>query len=616
MASLQDKTTFTGINDEVKKSNNYQVLVYGCNDLNYDPKQNNYHLKLLFGLMGERVSIKKQTSMVNFNKNGVEVTIHVGSHSECIVTADEVDLLILFLPLKGNALDKSYTEQTKRITEARGADVWKHAVIVLTGVDVVVAEYSKQGNAAVRLESGLKTWTAQLQQSVAVDRMEVKVLPAGGQNQPDLPKPHMKWFSQLWFECFLSSKVSSLPAIFKLAQHRIVNSVKNSEIQDIEFFEQQIEIKKTSVELPTSIRVGLGIGGGGAVAGAAAAGATTGALIGALAIGIPSFGIAAGLGLLIGAVVGGGAGAGIAGAALGGTYHLAKSHQNNEIDTSDVKKYYAHLLTCFPSVRTYLTRWAEKKDHCTIVVAGIERESISTVASTLIGRSRGESSCCQKEIRGKKFELIVHDFPGFPQSDTASQKVKVVRELVHFLKKKDVHLLFFCIPLTSFLDFGVSVHAEYLERLLRTEYSSNIVIALTRTNELRMELAKQNDLHEKESCFNDRVKDCKEKIRDIFGEDRIPIVPVDDSTPLTNFGPSTATPHHSFPDLLLQAMPATKLEGLPALLRISRYYDIDEIKEHIIKNQCLMFSKVGQRARNLPGETIGLILGSNEKQNW
>ena len=74
-------------------------------------------------------------------------------------------MLILFLPLKGNALDKSYTEQTKRITEARGADVWKHAVIVLTGVDVVVAEYSKQGNAAVRLESGLKTWTERYNES-------------------------------------------------------------------------------------------------------------------------------------------------------------------------------------------------------------------------------------------------------------------------------------------------------------------------------------------------------------------------------------------------------------------------------------------------------------------
>ena len=102
------------------------------------------------------------------------------------------------------------------------------------------------------------------------------------------------------------------------------------------------------------MRVGLGIGGSTAIAGAAAIGATTGAVIGALAIGIPSFGVAAGTGLALGAVIGGGVGAGIAGAAVGGSYRAAKNKQLEEISAPELKLYYTYnTQACIFSIRKF-----------------------------------------------------------------------------------------------------------------------------------------------------------------------------------------------------------------------------------------------------------------------
>ena len=71
--------------------------------------------------------------------------------------------------------------------------------------------------------------------------------------------------------------------------------------------------------------------------------------------------------------------------------------------------------------------------------------------------------------------------------------------------------------------------------------------------------------------------------------------------------------------MLLLAMPATKAEGLPALIeanqqRISSrlcHYP-DNAPELIIKAKCSMFSKAGLQDKKQPGEAIGMILGVKE----
>ncbi len=71
----------------------------------------------------------------------------------------------------------------------------------------------------------------------------------------------------------------------------------------------------SSSAMPLGMKIAIGIGGTAGVA-AGGVGATISAVICALAIGIPSFGIAAGAGFVIGVVVGGGIGVGVAGLEL------------------------------------------------------------------------------------------------------------------------------------------------------------------------------------------------------------------------------------------------------------------------------------------------------------
>ena len=87
------------------------------------------------------------------------------------------------------------------------------------------------------------SWTSQIQQALAssigdeenVTQSDAVIRPAGSKEEPDLPKPHEKWFSQVWLGCFLSSKLYSIPAIMKLAQGRIANKVSNQEILQLNF---------------------------------------------------------------------------------------------------------------------------------------------------------------------------------------------------------------------------------------------------------------------------------------------------------------------------------------------------------------------------------------------
>ena len=148
------------------------------------------------------------------------------------------------------------------------------------------------------------------------------------------------------------------------------------DIDQLQLFEQHIQV---SIQLPQSMRIGLGLGGSTAITGAAGIGATIGAAIGALAIGV---GVAAGTGLALGAVIGGGLGASIAGAVVRRSYKAAKDKQMEEITATELKLYYAELLSRIPKMSAYLTTWAEKQINFKIVVTGVKGEGVSTVLSS------------------------------------------------------------------------------------------------------------------------------------------------------------------------------------------------------------------------------------------
>ncbi len=538
--------------------------------------------------------------------------------------------------------------------------VWKHSVIVFTGVDVTADAYAlKTGDVATRLEGVLDSWTTTVQQALdsaianevainseevlipRINSEEVLIRPAGRRNQLDLPKPHTRWFSLLWLGCFLSSKVNSIPAILKVAQGRIANIVKDSDIDQLQLFEQHIQVKENSIQLPQNMRIGFGLGGSTAITGAAAVGATIGAVIGALAIGVPSFGVAAGTGLVLGAVIGGGLGASIAGVVVGGSYKAAKDKQMEEIDASELKLYYAELLSRIPKMSAYLITWAKKQINCKIVVTGMKGEGVSTVAAALIGTEprEGGSGLYMQQVIHMKANLLVYDFQGFPEVGNRQLQAK---ELVEFQNSKNTHLLVFCIPMTSPKeDLVYSPHIRYLEQLcgVNEKIPCNIVIALTHANEMRAEMNKRNDLPQTSlhQFFMEEFESWKLQISTVFENyihidneltEKIPVIPVGSLEPVIDLSddeyltPAINWQYHWLSEMLLHAMSATKAEGLPALIeanqqRISskRCHYPDNAPELIVEAKCSMFSKAGLQDKKQTGEAIGMILGVKTGSN-
>ena len=620
-----------------KNGDTCNILVLVHSD-SYNQVQNNCNLQLLSGIFGEDISADKlQLSSYSVRKNGATVTLHFHSHADCDVTSDDVDLLLLFLPVNRSALHTSYTDTIRDIEEKRGESIWNNAAIVLTGVDVTLEQDQGSGvGTAVRLKELQATWKSHLQQTANSTRFQI--LLAGRQDQPDLPKPHQKWFSQLWFNSFRALNVRAMPAMLKFAQNRVSNRIASGDIETVPFYQQPIEIKEGEVTLPMSAKLGLGIGGGGAIAGATAAGATTGALIGALAIGIPSFGIAAGLGLLIGGVVGGGIGGGVATAAVGGAYHIAKNQQQQEIRVRNQKLYYAELLTRIPKISNHLNQWARGQTTCKIVVVGIKQEGVSTAAAAIAGQRLLYANDYYEYQTHERAKLVIRDFESFQRDKDREAKAK---QLVKLMSSND--LLVFCVPMTSSKqNFVRSSNATYLQRLCALDKNilSHTVIALTHANEMQRVVEGKNEQPQISfrQFFNDEVEAWKTQIKSVlrgcnqsddFDINGVPIIPVgasELSIDLSDNDPSTpATQYYWLSQFLINAMSATKPEGLPALIRINKrqvqqqpneYPDIDTVRELITEAQCSMFSKIGLKEKKDPGEIIGVIMGMNDQQNW
>ncbi len=104
--------------------------MYGVNEPDQQ-EANEPHMHILSGILGKEISPDKRTiPNFDFSSNGVTVTVHIGSHPECNVSHDEVDLMVYFISVKRKIVNHFHVVKIGEITTARGAMVWKHSVIV------------------------------------------------------------------------------------------------------------------------------------------------------------------------------------------------------------------------------------------------------------------------------------------------------------------------------------------------------------------------------------------------------------------------------------------------------------------------------------------------------
>ena len=144
----EDSRTNRKILKDIKESKTWKILVYGINKPGYDQ---DYHVKLLSGVVGHQLEINEGTERANFQKNEVNVEIVIGPDADRNTPHNDVDLLLVFLPMKLDAIDESYTALLKQINKNSGAEIWKHSVVALTGVNDIVDRYIQQGRAEVCL---------------------------------------------------------------------------------------------------------------------------------------------------------------------------------------------------------------------------------------------------------------------------------------------------------------------------------------------------------------------------------------------------------------------------------------------------------------------------------
>ena len=677
---------------KVVASNKWSLLVHGLTDSN---------LPLLCGILGKELPADTLTAKSqSFIKNGVTIEIHNGEHAECNKTSEHIDLLLVFVSINGQILDRKKVEETIAVVTAKHeAMIWKHSIFVFTGANAVVAELQLQGNTSARFETAMSIWGEEIKKylqlaienadGVAVDDV-VNCIPAGSQEEPDLPHLYKKWLSVLWHACFFASKDDSMPAILKISQNRITyNDVTRRELTRKPFHEQIIYTP--AINLAYMITLRPKVAGGSAVTGAC-----IGAIIGAFALGIPTLGIGTKSGIVLGAVIGGGVGGGVVGAAIGIEAVSKKLKGLAEVDrnktaarkrveeASQLKLQLMEVLHHFPYISAKLQDWVklkylvEKPINCKIVVTGVIGEGVSTVAAALIGkesRPNGTDLYMQQIVPGKA-NLLVNDVKGFP---VRGHLQKRAQEIVAFSRRNGIHLFIFCIPMTSIKDdFIYSPHIEALKRLTEEEPDIlfNTVIALTHANEVGDNYTPSPDRSKKE-FFNSELVRCRQKIGTELNkyirltEDeaaKVPIIPVGNIEPSIDL--SKPEQHHYYywlSKVLLHAMSVTKPDGLPALIKYNRrrindcpdeYADeariqhpaeenleasevngnqnqeapeengdqnqeVDrrdpttEAKRLLVEAQCSLFSGMGLKwYKNAFGETVGLIMGVNEDQDW
>ncbi len=253
---------------------------------------------------------------------------------------DKVGVLLYCITAEGLGIKTAeIREEINKITSAYGVDIWKTSVIVfLKAHRCARALQRSTGSGGESFNRAIELWKEQVRSIMLSGSMITPIPPrtvrklafvvAGKENELALPGRDF-WLSVVWVQVFeRSTRTCYKKGISQLAKFQ----ARTKERDEMRKPEVSDDIKGKKIwEQPIStgemsLRQKIAIGAGGTAAGIAAGGvgASIGAVIGALAIGIPTFGVAAGAGLVIGAAVGGGIGVGVAGATTAGV----KAYQN------------------------------------------------------------------------------------------------------------------------------------------------------------------------------------------------------------------------------------------------------------------------------------------------
>ena len=550
----QKKESTSNLSD-IKKNKEWRILAYSA-----DQEHRDHHMSLLSGIIGKEIPLEDQEeASYQLKKNGVTVTVHFGGHPDCKVTYEDVDLLLFFTPVNRSRkiIEKTSIAQIEQISKSRGEMIWKHSIVILTGVDVIVDSFGgRSSEASPRQEMLLEACKAQIREALELalgnqlNPMDVLIIPTGRQDQPDLPKPHEKWFTQLWHGCFFSSNTSQA-AILKIAQDRFSYNVRNNSLKDLPFYEQPIKVDNKGLSYKT--KLGLRLGGG-------------------------------------------------------------SEEPSPPID-------YEEMLTNLPQVAKSLKASARSQVACRVIVTGVIGEGTSTVAAALARKQaiKGAESYWL-QVRPKIANLVTFDLQGFPRVGDEQSTIKKYISLqywkdTHLL----VFCIPMTNKEDEFVYTPHAEALKCLSKAVANVFN-NFVIALTHANEMppqeydneyerwkneiRKVLKKQIHLDEETA----------KKIPIIPVGNEQPTIDLSDDQKyhwLSEFFLKVIpfTKAGGVPSLI--ALNKKRVKKQP-----EEYQDLEKAIELIIEAQCNMFVKMGLRDWELnQGEAIGLILGENE-HDW
>ena len=233
----------------------------------------------------------------------------------------DVDVLLYCISMRQTKarMDNQDVKTLKNLKRALKKEIWEHCIVVLTFANSEITRLKQRKVADLKKEfhSKVQLWKEKVMEvftEAGIDDLDnIHVVPAGIKTRPSLlPDDDDMWLSVLWYTVFDLASDDGQSVLTRHNVNRIKepSKVDPSDFKEKELYDQPIVVPKNWKDrvkdrLPV---VGAALGSGGA---AGITGATIGATIGALAIGIPSFGIAAGVGLLVGAAIGGGTGVGV-----------------------------------------------------------------------------------------------------------------------------------------------------------------------------------------------------------------------------------------------------------------------------------------------------------------
>lgn len=229
----------------------------------------------------------------------------------------------------------------KELKKALKNEVWGHCVVVLTFANSIVMECEEHHKDVKKeFEKAIIGWKESVQKSLKeadISTEKITIVPVGAIKKPSLLNDADYWLSNLYHAVYdaASEDGQDVLTYFNTGRIKRRKDVKDKHFET-DLHDQPIVPPKMwdkfkahfQTRFPT---LAAAIGSGGV---AGVTGATIGATIGALAIGIPSFGVAAGVGLLLGAAIGGGSGIGI-GILTAKAISKVKRHQNEKKDETD-----------------------------------------------------------------------------------------------------------------------------------------------------------------------------------------------------------------------------------------------------------------------------------------